>query len=274
METTAKAAPSRRTRRGKRRWPFILGTTCIILALIGLITLFVLGVQGLMGLFNNDEEKAAVEEFIAPVVMMDPPQFEDVADLDSSIVTEIALRAILIENSDSTAFLTDDTGRMIVPFSEVQKKGAAIFGEGIEMVPTTIGDGESSFEYVEVEDSYHIPAFAQSGYYIPKVLELHGAGGSKVKVRVGYIPADETTWSRNEQGEAVMPDPVKYMEYTLEKKDDTYILLAIQPADGSASVTVITSRDEDSSGAVSESSEASEQASASEESVNLADEAA
>ena len=272
METTANAAPSRRTRRrGRRRWPFVLGTIFIILALIGLITLIVLGVQGLMGLFNNDEEKAAVEDFIAPVVMMDPTEFESASELDSAIATEIALRAVLIENSDSTAFLTDDAGRMIVPFSEVQKKGAAIFGEDIVLVPVTIGDGESSFEYVEVEDSYHIPALAQTGYFIPKVLELHGAGGNKLEARVGYIPADEASWSRNEQGEAVMPDPVKYMKYTLEKKDDTFILTAIQPDEKEPSVTVVNSRGESSSSEASESSEMSAEPSAAEENKDLED---
>lgn len=251
METTANAAASRRTRhRGKRRWPFVLGTLCIVLALIGLITLIVLGVQGVMGLFNNDEEKAAVENFISPVVMMDPPAFENVSELDSAIATEIALRAVLIENSDSTAFLTDDAGRMIVPFSEVEKKGTAIFGDAVSMVPVTIGDGESSFEYVEVEDSYHIPALAQTGYFLPKVTELRSAGGNTVKAKVGYIPADESTWSRNEQGEAVMPDPIKYMEYTLEKRDDTYILLAIEE-DKDAPATVPESSEESSAPAES-----------------------
>ncbi|MCI8497314.1 MAG: hypothetical protein HFE85_03555 [Clostridiales bacterium] len=244
METTLAAAPSRRTRRrGRRRWPLILGTICIVLALIGLITLLVLGVQGLMGLFNNDEEKAAVEEFVTPMVMMDPPQFESVSELDSAIATEIALRAVLIENSDSTTFLTDDSGRMIVPFSEVQKKGETIFGEDIALVPLTIGDGESSFEYVEVEDSYHIPALAQTGYYIPKVLELSGMG-SKLVARIGYVPANEMTWSRNEQGEAVMPDPVKYMKYTLEKKDGGYILTAIEPDEKAPEVKVAAASSE------------------------------
>lgn len=69
-----------------------------------------------------------------------------------------------------------------------------------------------------------------------------------------------------------MPDPVKYMKYTLEKKDDSYILTAIEPDEKAPQVKVAASSSESSMADGSASSETGDSSAA--ESVGAQSEAA
>lgn len=221
---------TRKHRGHKRRiWAAPFGSIVIILAVVGLATAVILLVNQVSAWTSDAPQRKKIEAYLEPVVMLDPKPFDTIEAIDKTMVCDIALRACLLEREDQKEpadnLLTDDLGRTVISYDLVEAKAKFYFGDGVVMTPPLNPGNDSDYEFIALENAFHVPATAQMATYIPVVDSIKKNGGSII-AKVGYISSD-AAWARDESDNPVTPPPSKHMQYTLESRNGHYIITAI-----------------------------------------------
>ena len=205
----------------------LLGYIIICLAIIGAISVVVLGVKGVQYLFDDSDERLKYQKFIATVVMQDPPEFDSVADCSNDFLLQCGMWSVLIK-SDTSRYEDDETGQLMVPAADVDQWIYTLFGEKATVAHHSFGDGQYEFTYNEETALYTVPASGYLGYYTPYVTEIKEKNG-KLELKVGYVSTTNMA-SAEINGQVYIPDVDKYETYVLEKNSDgEYYISAIKP---------------------------------------------
>ncbi|RGB66994.1 MULTISPECIES: hypothetical protein [Oscillospiraceae] len=212
-------------RRRKNRAAAPIGALVLILAAAGLVALIILGVNLTSQILDNSREKQKFEKIIQPVLMFDPPPFEDVTTLDKFTVLQAALWATMLGDKRET-YPFDAQGNLIVPSSDVDVTSTQLFGPELELEHQSFSDFGISYEYNEATKAYHVPVMSASALYTPRVDEIT-RDGDTYSLLVGYIPPG-TAWNTDIAGNKTEPDPHKFMIYELKRLDKHYQLTAIK----------------------------------------------
>lgn len=224
-------------RRNKAAAP--VGALVLLLAVAGLAALIVLGVNMTGQVLDNSKEKERYEKVIEPVLMFDPPTFEDVSTLDKFTVLQSALWATMLGEKRET-YTYDPQGALIVPASDVDVSCAKLFGPQITLEHQAFSsDFGMAYDYDEANKAYHIPVLSATALYTPRVDEISKSGDIH-SLLVGYIPPG-TAWNTDLAGNKTEPDPHKFMVYKLKKVDKQYQLIAIEDPPADKQVTFGTS---------------------------------
>ncbi len=215
-QTEGATRPTRRRRRGKRRWAAPLGISIFVFAVIGVIYTINLGIRSFEEAFDKAEEIEYFNDFLLPVVMVDFPPFADSSNISSVKALEAAMWKTMMSTEDGEHFDIDDMGRQIIPTEIIMKNARSLFGEDININFVNFGEVDNIFEYDEENDCYHAPIFGATNLYTPDV-KSYRRRGSTITLRVGYISA-EAEWGEDKNGSKIAPEPEKYMIYTLERE--------------------------------------------------------
>lgn len=206
----------------KKRTTIIAGASVLAFALIGVITVISLLIGFVASIFDDTEQKLKFEQFIAPVVMVDPVAFSEVSKADEHIILMSSMWNLLMNIGDGAAYPEDEFGMMLIPSSDLDVSAASLFGSAVALSHQTFGNTSINFEYNEETSSYVVPPMGYTVQYQPRVDKI-SRKGKKYTLKVAYITS--TTVLGNTQENA---EPDKYMYYLLEKTGkDKYVITAV-----------------------------------------------
>lgn len=216
------AAPSRRK---GNAFHFVLGLFVIALSVIGLASSVSFISGKVRNIIDNTEQKTEFVRFIYPVVICDPPPFDQPSRLkNETLVSAAAWDIILYEDKSK---YTADFDYIIVPELDIEQHAAKLFGSGLSITHTTISNADISFYYDEEISSYRIPANPKFFTYSPYIEEISKVGESYT-LTVGYI-SPAPAWLTLTSDETPQPD--KYVEYVVQKRGSTYTLSSVRQSD-------------------------------------------
>jgi len=216
------------TKSGKRnKWAFPLGLVIVLLAVVGIVFLILLGVEGIQKISENNKQKKSYESFLLPIVMNDPDTFDDITQANMGQLLDSTIWSLIKKNveTDKYEYFED---KLLVPQKDVENQFAKMFGTDVKPVHQTVLGSEYQFEYDKTMQAYKIPIFGMENTYTPKVLDIEKKS-SAIVLTVGYISGSE--WKQDEDGKMVEPDPSKYVKITLRTKGNSKFVSAIQATD-------------------------------------------
>ena len=213
-----------RARRKRRRYAAPIGGAFLLLALAGLAAVVIMSINLTDRLLDNQREKERLEDIIRPVLMWDPPPFENPADVDPTQMLYFCMWAALMDENANYGF--DVNQEMQVPASDLDVAAATLFGPDVALEHRTFGEYEQSYYYDPARQVYSVPVNVQLYLYSPQVEEIE-RNGEFYDVRVGYVPP-QGAYTANVQGNRGEPEPDKYMIYVVRQAGNTYRLVALR----------------------------------------------
>ncbi len=208
----------------KKRRAVAVGATVLAFALVGVVTVAVLLTQWAISWFDDSEKKASFEKFIAPVVMVDPVAFSNVANADEHALLMSSMWNLLTGiGENETTYPEDEYGMMLIPASDLDVSAASLFGSEVSLSHQTFGNTSLTFEYNAENSCYTVPPMGYNVQYQPRVDKIRRKG-KMYTLTVAYM-ASSTTLAPSEN--TAKPDKIMY--YTLEKiAKNKYVIRAIQ----------------------------------------------
>lgn len=220
----------------RRRYVAPIGGIFIILCLIGLIAVIAACFNFTRDILNNASRKHEYEWMLLPVVMFDPPPFEDAVNFDGLSLLQSSIWAtLLVEGRDK--YEQDDNFMLVVPASDVDVTASNLFGPNVVLNHGSFGDFEISYVYDENTRSYHVPVDVITPSYTPSVEKITRKGDTLL-LRVGYIPPSSVMdITFTDEGITNSTTPVKYMNYELHRGRNGYYIYAVQDVEGAIFLT-------------------------------------
>ena len=213
----------------------ILGAAALLLALIGLFTVFGWVVNALRTALDDSGRRASYADRLYGMVMLDPMTFDDVNDVDPGVFKQAAIWGTVYEVQKNGGSLDQyerdpDTGSAMIPKLEIDTYIANLLGPEYTVTDGSFSTDEFVYQYNEEKQCYLVPVTSSVAQYTPEVEKISTSGG-KMYVTVGYIP----TTSNNAGGELSLTaptEPVKYMDYVFARGDNrNWYLTALQESE-------------------------------------------
>ena len=263
MEEKKSIRPSEQARRKRHKHKRFeittIGAVILGFAVIGLLVIvgFFSGsaVNYIKNYIGPETTPTYFQDYIAPMVMQDPPAFSDIKKASPVLLIKTAIWATLNEDANQGKYATTDDLRQILPIADINIDYVKLFGEDIKPKFQSFTDNGVNFEYDVKAKCYYIPSIAVDSYFTPVVKTITPKNGL-VKLSVGYIPS--TGWGQNPNGTVSAPEPTKTMIYTLKGARGKYVIVAIEDATvQNENATNVSSSTTSSKSVVSSSSVAS-----------------
>ena len=213
----------------------ILGAAALLLALIGLFTVFGWVVSALRTALDDSGRRASYADRLYGMVMLDPMPFDDVNSVDPGVFKQAAIWGTVYEiqkngGSPDQYEPDPDTGPAMIPKLEIDTYIANLLGPNYTVTDGSFSTDEFVYQYNEEKQCYLVPVTSSVAQYTPEVETLSTSGG-KMYATVGYIP----TTSNSASGELSLTaptDPVKYMDYVFTRGDNRdWYLSALQESE-------------------------------------------
>ena len=213
----------------KRTKGFIIGIIINILALIGVIAIILSSIYAINNMFTQDREKEKWADFVFPVVMVNPPDFESIDDAPFDDIRLIAVWSALIHTDIDSLERDAQTNYLMIPESEVAKQAAILFGNDYPFVHTSVNAPDISYSYDSEEKAYLIRDYDVI-VNTPYILEIEKTEEG-LQLAVGYLPP-ATPWELNPDGSRKINTAEKYVYYIINVDDPkTPKIVAIRPAE-------------------------------------------
>lgn len=213
----------------------VLGGISLLLALIGLFTVFGWLVGVLRNVLDDSGRRASYEDRLYGMVMLDPLTFDDVNEVDPGVFKQAAIWGTVYEIQKNGGSLDQyerdpDTGSAMIPKLEIDTYIANLLGPDYVVSEGSFSTDEFVYQYNEEKQCYLVPVTSSVAQYTPKVEKIATSGG-KLYVTVGYVP----TASNSASGELSLTaptDPVKYMDYVFTRGENReWYLTALQESE-------------------------------------------
>ena len=173
----------------KRLKTTILGAVFTCFALIGFINVASSVVVFTGDVLTGKNQISDYENFISPVVMMDPIPFEDPSKLDEKFKIQTAIWSI-VKEGETDKYAKDDQGLMVMPKIDIEQEVTRLFGSGKEeMVHEAFGDSINMFYYDEPTESYKIPITGRIGPK-PLISKIENVDGL-TRLTVNYVSENQ-----------------------------------------------------------------------------------
>lgn len=213
----------------------ILGAVALLLALIGLFTVFGWVVSALRTALDDSGRRASYADRLYGMVMLDPLPFDDVNEVDPGVFKQAAIWGTVYEIQREGGSLDQyerdpDTGSAMIPKLEIDTYIANLLGLDYQLTDGSFSTDEFVYQYNEEKQCYLVPVTSSVAQYTPEVEKITTSGG-KMYVTVGYIP----TTSNSTSGELSLTaptEPVKYMDYVFTRGENReWYLTALQESE-------------------------------------------
>lgn len=204
---------------------FLIGLFVLIMAAIGIISTIGYISDSIKNIIDNTEQKNEFSKFIYPVVICDPPTFDQNTQLKNETIISSAIWDIILYEDKSKYTL--DFDYIIVPEVDVEQHAAKIYGSGLSLEHVTIAAADVSFYYDPEISSYRVPENPKFLTYSPYIEEISKVGESYT-LSVGYV-SPAPAWLTLNSDEAPLPE--KYVDYIVQKRGSSYTLVAIKASD-------------------------------------------
>ncbi len=200
---------------------FAVGLFVVIMSVIGVISTAITGYKAVVSILNNTAQKEDFARFIYPVVICDPPTFEQSQRFRNDTIISAAVWDIIMY-SDKEHY-THEFDYIIVPEIDIEQHAAKIFGGNLDLTHHTIANSGFSFYYDDSLNSYRIPEQPDYFTYSPYIDSI-SRNGEIYTLRVGYIsPAPDWLTSTSDK----LPEPEKYVQYVVSRHGNSYTLISV-----------------------------------------------
>ncbi len=203
---------------------------CIMLALAiaGIIALFSALIRT-AAVMSNSPTNAKCKSYIAPVVMHDPPPFEDSSHLDANVKVATSIWRDIFQNGSSTYKERDADGLTLMPASDMQSGCAELFGPN---TTTSTGEAisEQFFSHTAGDEYFHIGTISNSDSLVPHIDSIT-ENNENLNLAVSYLARDDKYFNAGED-KTDTPSPVKRTVYNLRLDEATnkdYIQSVLRP---------------------------------------------
>lgn len=208
---------SRTTTRKIGLYRVVFACVMISLAAVAIITLLS-ALSRTAAVMSNSPTNAKCESYISPMVMHDPPPFDDSSHLDTNVKIAASIWRNIFQKGASTYKELDAEGRTLMPASDVQSACVELFGPN-----ATINTGESVhgqfFSHTAGNDCFHISAASNADSLVPRVDDII-EDDDALSLAVSYFSRDEKNLKVGDN-KAAAPSPVKRMVYNLRLDEGT-----------------------------------------------------
>ena len=219
----------------------IVGGVALLLAVIGLFTVFGWVVSLLRSVLDDSDRRKAYEDRLFGMVMLDPLAFSDVSSVDPGVFKQAAIWGTVyqVQNSGGSRDQYErdpDTGSAMIPALEVDTYIANLLGPEYKVPEGTFSTEEFVYQYDEEKQAYLVPVTSSVAQYTPTVEKISRRDGKRI-VTVGYVP----TATNNATGELSLTaptEPTKYMDYVFTRGENRqWYLTALQESEMQVEVT-------------------------------------
>lgn len=216
-----------RGQRTKKRLYFCMGVLFFVAAIWGLFSLGSLAVGKMRSFASNESQTEALEEYLAPLVLMDITPFSSVDALDDEQIITAAIWDFIMYGD--FAKYEQTLGVVTVPAVDVDVFAAKLFGSGLTINHQTVGAGDLRFYYSEDIKSYNIPTAPAFYSYMPRIERLE-KDGATYTLDVAYA-LETPQWQQAAGG----LESEKTARYVVEETEDGYCVRAVERIAGDAS---------------------------------------
>lgn len=155
-------------RRSKYALP--LGGVFLVLAVIGLVSVAGFCIRLTNQIMDNTKEKSKFEDYLLPVVMFDPVEFDSPEHADPLFLLQSSLWGALLSNTDKYTY--DESAMLVVPASDLDVYAAKLYGPEIKLQHQTIEDFDVTYPYDPETKTYGVPVMGQTSQYTPQVTKI------------------------------------------------------------------------------------------------------
>ena len=228
MKTIFKKKPTAKmSEAAKKRGTIITGAAVLGFALIGVITVISLLISLIASVFDDSEQKAKFQQFIKPVVMVDPVAFSSPSEADEHALLMSSMWNLLMKVGDDTAYPEDEYGQMTIPAGDLEVSAANLFGSDVKLSHQSFTNNSVEFVYKAEEHTYTVPPMGYTMQYEPRVDEISSRGDTYT-LTVAYVNSNTAL-----NTESTEKDYDKLMYYILEKTGkDKYVIREIRDVEG------------------------------------------
>ncbi len=210
----------------------IFGAIVLVFATIGIIATLSFSFNKLEDVVKGSRTKEEMAWFITPIVMQDPPPFENPDKAtNTTIITAGVWRFIMTQ--DTSKYPVDEFNFITVPQSDIEVQIKSLFGD-VSYTHETVGDTQLMITYNSEAKSYIFPAVPHVLPYTPRVESVKRSGTDRI-LEVSYIPPG-VSWQGDITGNKYEPEPEKVMIYTLKEiSKGTYNIYSVNYVDAQTS---------------------------------------
>ncbi len=205
----------------RRRLYLTFGILITILAIVGFFSTISFTAEKIGEFTDNTKQKEEFAKYIYPVVICDPPPFDQNVNLRSDTVVTASIWDIILYE-DKSKYVAD-FDYINVPEVDVEQHALKLFGTGLSIEHQSINSQGIQFYYNPEDNSYRIPMDPILFTYSPMIDEIEKIG-ERFTLKVGYFPPSPA-WKKYSDDYEQTPE--KFVEYIVTKRDDEYSIIGI-----------------------------------------------
>lgn len=215
---------------------FMLGLVVLIFAILGIILTVWNSVRYIRSTMDTGSEYSEYNEYLTPIAAVDLDPFDDITAANQEQLLSAAIWSILSKESTPDTY-SYSGGYMLIPAADVESAYMSIFGPETTSTLThmTVQGYNSVFEYNVTGAVYKIPVTTISPIYTPRVTDVEKSGTALV-VTVDLLASE--SWSKDNEGNFVAPEPDKVVKITLRELQGSYFINAIQTVSSTVPETI------------------------------------
>lgn len=215
------------TPKQNKKWAKPLGLLVILLAIVGIVFIIITIVHSIAdkSAAKKDATMQKYQTMLAPVVMNDIDDFDDITKANMSQLIEASVWSIIKSDVATDEYETEE-GMILFPADKIEAEYNKLFGTERAIEHQTVTSIGFEFQYDGERGVYKAPITGVDPTYTPKVLDMSEKSNTLV-LTVAYLSG--TGWTQADNGDLVPPTPSKYVRITLRQKDKAYYISAIQP---------------------------------------------
>ncbi len=214
----------------------VVGAVALLFAVIGLIATLSATFGAIGDAFGQTKQKEFYNDYLFPLVTLDPPAYEDISKLDNRIIISSGILNFIM-NEDTSGYEKDEFGFINVPQADIDAYITKLFGEQISYTHQSVSDSDFTFEYNGESKTYYVTSKLNYTPYVPRVKRISGIGANTDILEVGYVSSGSILTKEEDQQTA---DKVLYYAVN-EYGNGQYRVIAISETQAGAVVKPQTS---------------------------------
>lgn len=217
---------TKKTKKQIGLYQILFACVTMILSFTGIIILLS-AMNRTTSVINDSPTFSKYNNYIAPVVMHNPEQFNETEKANTDTVISSSIWRTILQNGIENYKELDDQGLILIPVNDIQNACTDLFGPNYN-INTTENIYGPFYSYIEGESSFHISAISNLGTYVPYIDEITEEDDC-LSLKVSYLSRDDKYLS-TDKDKPESPTPVKQMKYKLKINDTTnkYYIYAIE----------------------------------------------
>lgn len=200
------------------------GLIMTIFFVIGVISTIWVSIDVGGQLITRSSQKKDLAKEIFPLVIIDIPEFDDPAKLDSSTIISAAIWEFIIDEPDKSKYSKDDLGSIYVPDVDIEPYVRRLFGNDVKITHQSIDDSSVMMNYDSQNKMYNIESTPKFLPYTPRVDKIEKSGDIYT-LKVSYVLPD-AMWNLESDDKVEQID--KTMQYVLKKNKHNYQVLSVK----------------------------------------------